>query len=186
MSRAGKISPLVSSHLSSQPRLPLTPLVPLVCSQCLQAVPSALLRFAEELLLGRAVSLQRCPLAMSSLHPRSPAQLSSRGPAQGSTSSAPSGLPQRMSLGLQGNLLRNRLKESLMFPPSAGEGHLFPAVAFLSETHLGLSIAFFCSGVRAVTQTGPGQLLSFMAKHRPVVLPQMPKLPSTRVADKGV
>ena len=56
--------------------------------RCLQAVPSALLRFAEELLLGRAVSRQRCPLAMSSLHPRSPAQLSSTGPAQGSTFSA--------------------------------------------------------------------------------------------------
>ena len=44
---------------------------------------SNLLRFAEELLLGRAVSLQRCLLAMSSLRPRSLAQLSSRGPAQG-------------------------------------------------------------------------------------------------------
>ena len=54
---------------------------------------SALLRFAGELLLGRAVSLQHCLLARSSLHPRSPAQLRSRGPAQGITFSAPSGLP---------------------------------------------------------------------------------------------
>ena len=59
----------------------------------LQAVPSALLRFAEEPLLGRAVSLHHCPLTMSSLRPRSPAQLSSTGPAQGSTFSALSGLP---------------------------------------------------------------------------------------------
>jgi len=57
-------------------------------------VPSALLCFAEELLVGRAVSLQLCPLAMSFLCPRSPAQLSSRGPAQDSIFSAVSVLPQ--------------------------------------------------------------------------------------------
>ena len=39
------------------------------------------------------LSLQCCLVAMSSLHPRSPAQLSSRRPAQGITFSAPSGLP---------------------------------------------------------------------------------------------
>jgi len=57
-------------------------------------VSSALLGFAEELLLGRAVSLQHCPLVMNCLHPRSPAQLSSRGPAQYISLSAPFGLPQ--------------------------------------------------------------------------------------------
>ena len=50
---------------------------------CLRSEPPALLRCAEELLLGRAVSLHQGPLATSSLCPRSPAQLSSRGPAQG-------------------------------------------------------------------------------------------------------
>jgi len=58
-------------------------------------VPSALLGFAEELLLGRAVSLQHCPLAMISLHPRSPAQLSSRGPAQGISFFSPLWTPLR-------------------------------------------------------------------------------------------
>ena len=41
--------------------------------------PPALLRCAEELLLGRAVSLHQGPLARSSPCPRSPAQISSRG-----------------------------------------------------------------------------------------------------------
>ena len=100
--RSVTISARVSSHLSSHPRLPLTSLSLLVCPQCLRAVPSALLCFAEELLLGRAVSLQRCLVAMSSIHPRSLAQLSSRGPAQGSTFSAPCGLPQRYSWGSRG------------------------------------------------------------------------------------
>ena len=56
-------------------------------------MPLALLHFTEAWLLGTAVSLQRCPLARSSLRPRSLAQLSSRGPAQGSPFSAPTGLP---------------------------------------------------------------------------------------------
>ena len=64
----------------------------LLSPRCLQAVPSALLRFAEELLLGRAVSLQCCPLAVSSLPPRSPAQPGSRGPAQGILMTPPVGL----------------------------------------------------------------------------------------------
>ena len=42
----------------------------------LQAVPPALLRCAEELLVGRAVSLQRCPLARGSPWAQEP------GPAQ--------------------------------------------------------------------------------------------------------
>jgi len=71
----------------------LSPLSALLLSPwCLQAVPSALLCFAEELLTGRVVSLQRCPVVMSSLCPRRPAQLSSRGPAQGITFLAASGL----------------------------------------------------------------------------------------------
>ena len=41
--------------------------------------PTALLRCAEELLLGRAVSLHQGTLARSSPCPRSPAQISSRG-----------------------------------------------------------------------------------------------------------
>lgn len=128
-----KIFLQVSSSLSSHPRLPLTSLsASLLSPWCLQAVPSALLRFAEELLLGRAVSLQCCLLAMSSLHPSSPAQLSSRGPAQGSTFSAPSGVPPG-ALGLQGNLLGNRLRQTLVLPPSVKEKHLFPEIKFSSQ-----------------------------------------------------
>ena len=49
----------------------------------------------------------------------------------------------QVSLGLQGNLLCNRLKESLMFPLSAGDRHFFPTVSFLlSEAKLGMRITF--------------------------------------------
>ena len=81
----------LSSVLTPQTAFNL-PLTSLLSPWCLQAVPSTLLCFAEELLLGRAVSLQHCLLAMSSFQPRSPAQLSSRGSAQCVTFSAPSGL----------------------------------------------------------------------------------------------
>ena len=54
-----KISPPVSSQHPAT-AVCLSPLcAQILCPRCLQAVPSALLRFAEELLLGRAVSLQR-------------------------------------------------------------------------------------------------------------------------------
>ena len=49
----------------------------------LQAVPPALLRCAEELLLGTAVSLHQGPLSTNSLCPMSLAQLSSTAPAKG-------------------------------------------------------------------------------------------------------
>lgn len=84
--RSVKISPPVSSqHPPTQDCLYALSALQ-VSSRCLQAVPPALL-------LGRAVYLERCLLAMSSLHPRSLAQISSRGSAQGYTVSAPSGLP---------------------------------------------------------------------------------------------
>ena len=56
----------------SHSQLPPTPLP-------MGVEPPALLRCAEELLLGRAVSLHQGPLARSSPCPRSPAQISSRG-----------------------------------------------------------------------------------------------------------
>ena len=82
VAKAVRISPSELSVFSHH-RLPLSSAGLTHLPWCLQAVPSALLRLAEELLLGRAVSLQRCPLAMSSRRPRSPAQLHSRGPARG-------------------------------------------------------------------------------------------------------
>lgn len=81
---------------------------------------------------------------MSSLHPRSLAQLSSRGPARGLSFSIPLVFLQ-MSLGLCRKTLRKILKESLMFPPSAVLRFSFPGASFLlSETvwqegHLPLS-----------------------------------------------
>lgn len=69
---------------------------------------------------------------------------------------SPLGSPQ-VSLGLQGNLLGNRLKESLMFPFSARERGFFPAVYFLiSGKKQGMRIAFPCPIVRQDTQTGQG------------------------------
>lgn len=89
---------------------------------------------APALLLARAVSLQRCPLASIYLRPRSPAQLSSRGPAQGGSASAPLGSLQG-SLGLQGNTMGNSLKQALMFPPSAGRHTAFLQCHFSEEKH---------------------------------------------------
>ena len=83
LSRAVQISPAISSQHPPTPNC-LQALSPsLLSASLLRSEPPALLRCAEELLLGRAVSLHQGPLARSSLCPRSPAQLSSRGPAQG-------------------------------------------------------------------------------------------------------
>lgn len=57
--------------------------------------------------------------------------------------SLPSLSSLQVSLGLQGNLLRHRLKQSLMFLPSARERHLFIVASFhLSGTELGPIITF--------------------------------------------
>ena len=95
----------LSSPLSSHSSLPSV-------SLCPTPFPRALLRFAEEFFLGRAVSLQCCLLTRSSLHPRSLSQPSSRGPAQDVTFSAPHPtLPSlQVSLGLSRNLLGTRVK----------------------------------------------------------------------------
>ena len=62
----------------------LQALSPSLLSPChLRSEPPALLRCAQELLLGTAVSLHQGALATSSLCPTSPAQLSTRRPAQG-------------------------------------------------------------------------------------------------------
>ena len=83
LSRAVQISPAGSSQHPPTAKC-LQALSPSLLSPCqLRSEPPALLRCAEELLLGRAVSLHHGPLARSSLCPRSPAQLSTRRPDQG-------------------------------------------------------------------------------------------------------
>jgi len=78
---------------SSHATLPLTPLclTPLPSLPAGSALsPTVLCRGATP---GHSCLFEVFPVAMSSLHPRSPAQLSSRGPAQGGSFSAHSGLP---------------------------------------------------------------------------------------------
>jgi len=123
-------------------------------SLCLVPLPSTsagrtltLLRFAEELLLGRAVSLQCCLVSMSSLHPRSAAQLGSRAPAQANTFSAPSGLPPSDVPGAPGEHLLKQA-QAISNVASSQQRHFFPAVAFLlSEKDLHLRITSYQSQV---------------------------------------
>lgn len=58
-----------------------------------QAMPPALQCGAEHLLLGRAVSLEHCPLSSTSLHPWSLAQLGSEAQSEDSLALPPTRLP---------------------------------------------------------------------------------------------
>ena len=101
----------------------------------LQAVPPGLLRCAEELLLGRAVSLQRCPLARSSPWAQEPGPAQQQRPSPRPPLLCPPPGSLHMALGLQGNLLANSLKGSLEFPPSPGHTHFLTAGSFLLTEH---------------------------------------------------
>jgi len=124
-------------------------------------VPSALLCFAEELLLGRAAERPFCPLAMQSLHFRGPAQLRSRGPAQQDTFSALSGLPSHVPGAPREPTVKQA--ETVMGILSLGwERHLAVAVAFfLSAKVLAQKIIFSCPVFRQHSQNRAGRDLHY-------------------------
>ena len=139
--RAVKIFLQVSSPLSSHPRLPLHSLPPssalAACRQCPQPC-CAWQRSCSwaELSLCSAARLPSAP-SMPGAQPSSAAE----DQPKAALSLPPRGYLQ-VSLGLQGNLLGNRMKSPLMFPPSAGQRHFFPELLLLlSKLHR--NITFF-------------------------------------------
>ena len=114
--------------------------------------PALLLCCAEELLLGTAVSLQRCPLARSSHWAQEPSPAQQHRPSPRPPLLCPPPRSLHMALGLQWNLLANSLKESLSFPPSPGHTHFLTAGTFLLAeeglciTITSLRIRLLCHG----------------------------------------